>query len=147
MNITEVKIRQDQLIQQLVEIWQQSVRQTHLFLSDSEINNIKKYVPLALAQVEHLIIATDDYNTPVAFMGIQGKKLEMLFLSPDVIGTGLGKALINKAITEYSINEVTVNEQNTKAKGFYEHIGFTTYKRTPLDEQGNPYPILYMKLN
>lgn len=96
MNIIEPNIRQDKLIQQLVEIWQQSVRQTHLFLSDSEIDDIKKYVPLALAQVEHLIIATDDYNTPTAFMGIQGKKLEMRFLSPDVIGTGLGKALINK---------------------------------------------------
>ena len=52
MNIIEPNIRQDKLIQQLVEIWQQSVRQTHLFLSDSEIDDIKKYVPLALAQVE-----------------------------------------------------------------------------------------------
>lgn len=25
-------------------------------------------------------------------------------------------------------------------------MGFKTYKRTELDEQGNPYPILYMKL-
>jgi putative acetyltransferase len=41
MNIIELNIRQDKLIQQLVEIWQQSVRQTHLFLSDSEIDDIK----------------------------------------------------------------------------------------------------------
>ena len=25
-------------------------------------------------------------------------------------------------------------------------MGFRTYKRTELDEQGNPYPILYMKI-
>lgn len=25
-------------------------------------------------------------------------------------------------------------------------MGFKTYKRTELDEQGNPYPILYMRL-
>ncbi len=30
--------------------------------------------------------------------------------------------------------------------GFYEYMGFKTYKRTELDEQGNPYPILYMRL-
>lgn len=38
-----------------------------------------------------------------------------------------------------------VNEQNPLAKGFYEHLGFKTYKRTTYDEQGNPYPLLYMK--
>jgi putative acetyltransferase len=39
-----------------------------------------------------------------------------------------------------------VNEQNPQAKGFYEHMGFQVYKRTDTDEQGNPYPILYMRL-
>lgn len=41
---------------------------------------------------------------------------------------------------------VTVNEQNPQAVGFYEHLGFVTYQRTDHDEQGNPYPLLYMKL-
>ncbi|WP_418401612.1 hypothetical protein [Anaerotignum lactatifermentans] len=39
---------------------------------------------------------------------------------------------------------MTVNEQNPQAIGFYEHMGFSVYKRTDLDEQGNPYPLLYM---
>lgn len=43
--------------------------------------------------------------------------------------------------------EVAVNEQNPLARGFYEHMGFRPYKRTELDEQGNPYPLLYMKRN
>ena len=38
-----------------------------------------------------------------------------------------------------------MNEQNPQAKGFYEHMGFRVYKRTELDEQGNPYPLLYMR--
>jgi hypothetical protein len=36
-------------------------------------------------------------------------------------------------------------EQNPDAVGFYEHLGFATYKRTDLDEEGNPYPLLYMR--
>jgi len=44
------------------------------------------------------------------------------------------------------VNELTVNEQNPKEKGFYEYLGFKIYKKTELDEQGNHYPILYMKL-
>lgn len=46
-----------------------------------------------------------------------------------------------------SNQEVTVNEQNPQAVGFYEHLGFQTYKRTECDEEGNPYPLLYMKRN
>ena len=40
-----------------------------------------------------------------------------------------------------------LNEQNPQAIGFYEHEGFRVYKRTETDEQGNPYPLLYMKLD
>lgn len=43
-----------------------------------------------------------------------------------------------------SIN-LAVNEQNPSAKGFYEHMAFKIYKRQGVDEQGNPYPLLYMK--
>ena len=44
-----------------------------------------------------------------------------------------------------SNQEEPVNEQNPQAVGFYEHLGFQTYKRTECDEEGNPYPLLYMK--
>ena len=37
-------------------------------------------------------------------------------------------------------------EQNPNAIGFYKHMGFKIYKKTELDEQENPYPILYMRL-
>ncbi|ERK47335.1 hypothetical protein [Faecalitalea cylindroides] len=45
----------------------------------------------------------------------------------------------------FGINDLAVNEQNPLAKEFYEHMGFIVYKRTETDEQGNPYPLLYMK--
>lgn len=60
-------------------------------------------------------------------------------------GNGIGKQLICYAIEQESVNELAVNEQNPLAKGFYEHMGFTVERRSELDEQGNPYPILYIK--
>lgn len=68
-----------------------------------------------------------------------------LFLSPAERGKGIGKQLIQYGIRNYGIQEVTVNEQNPQAVGFYEHLGFKTYQRTECDEEGNPYPLLYMK--
>lgn len=113
--IIQVKERTITLINQLLEVWEDSVRATHLFLYGEEINNIKEYVPQALKVVSHLLIIENKNNETIAFMGIEGTKLEMLFVK-------------------------------NSEREFYEHMGFRTYKRSNLDEQGNPYPILYMKL-
>ena len=144
MNIYELKQRTN-ILSQLLEIWEDSVRATHHFLSDAEVNHIKKYVTQELTGVKHLIVAENEIGIPVAFMGTQDHRLEMLFISSKERGKGIGKQLLRYGIENYEIKEVTVNEQNPKAIGFYEHMGFTTYKRTDHDEEGNPYPLLYMK--
>lgn len=136
--------RTQKLIEQLLGVWESSVKTTHLFLSIVEIENIKQYVPKALKEVSQLIVLLDKDNTCSAFMGIENNKLEMLFVSADRRGQGLGTKLIQYAIEKYSISELAVNEQNPDAKRFYEHNGFKVQKRTPKDEQGNPYPLLYM---
>ena len=147
MRIVEIEKRTSILIKQLLKIWESSVRETHLFLSDNEIKRIADYVPLALNNINHLVIVEDDNYQPVAFMGIEKERLEMLFVAPHEMKKGLGKSLIQFGIKNYQLKELTVNEQNPQAKAFYEHLGFHVYKRTETDEQGNPYPLLYMKLD
>ena len=147
MRIVEITNRTQDLTERLLAVWESSVRATHLFLSDDEIQRIKEYVPQALSGVAHLVIAEDDAGRPVAFMGIADGTLEMLFISPQERGKGLGKRLIQYGIKNYSVQQLAVNEQNPQAKGFYEHMGFQVYKRTDFDEQGNPYPLLYMSLS
>lgn len=143
IKLYEVQDRKQSLLDALLGIWERSVRATHLFLSDAEVKSIRAYVPQALKSVEHLIVA--ETEQPIAFMGVQNGRLEMLFLAPEERGKGIGKRLLQYGIENYGIIELTVNEQNPQAVGFYEHMGFETYKRTALDEEGDPYPILYMK--
>lgn len=100
----------------------------------------------ALSDVAHLVIAESKSGEIAAFLGTEHKRLEMLFLAPEERGKEPGRQLLQYGIENYDINEVTVNEQNPKAVGFYEHMGFEIYKRTDFDEEGNPYPLLYMKL-
>lgn len=143
MKILKIKALDQEIENKLLVIWESSVRATHNFLSDPEINNIKKYVPHALRRVSHLIVAYDE-NEPVAFMGINDLKLEMLFVDANQRGNGIGKALITYGIHNLDINELAVNEQNPGALGF-EHMGFKAVERSEFDDQGNPYPILIMK--
>lgn len=145
MKLFEVENRTPELITQLLQVWETSVRATHLFLSDSEIEHIKIYVPQMLEEVPDLVIAETEEDHPVAFLGRADRSLEMLFVAPEMRGRGIGKQLISYGIEHYAIEVMTVNEQNPQAIGFYEHMGFRVCKRTKLDEQGNPYPLLYMR--
>ena len=72
------------LIQNLLTIWEESVRATHLFLSDAQIQQIKESVPQALGSVSHLIVAERERDVPIAFMGVDWK----CFFSPHQSGAG-----------------------------------------------------------
>ena len=146
MQIIEIENRNAPLLGKLLNIWEQSVRATHQFLSGPEIRRIAEYVPAALREVPVLAAAENAEGEPVAFMGIAGNKLEMLFVSPESRGKGVGKRLILHAINRCGIREVDVNEQNPSALAVYKHWGFEAYERTETDEQGNPFPIIKMRL-
>ena len=67
-------------------------------------------------------------------------EIERARRTPDVT-----ERLVEYAFARWAADEVTVNEQNPRAKGFYEHMGFAAVGRLPVDEQGKPYPVLRMK--
>ena len=99
-----VKDRASKLINELLEVWEDFVKKAHLFLSDKEIKHIKEYALQALAKVSHLIIIEDENNAPIAFMEIEDKKLEMLFIKNSKRGKSVGKHLLSYGIKNYKIN-------------------------------------------
>lgn len=140
-----MKLRSTDVIDRLVRIWRKSVTATHTFLTSDDMDQIEQFVPLALDSIPTLLVAEENEEL-LGFAGAEGSKLEMLFIDPNLRGKGIGKLFVQSLITNYQVTEVSVNEQNPLAKGFYEHMGFKVYRREPIDEQGNPFPILYMKL-
>ena len=146
MRIIELESRTPEKLDRLLEIWERSVRATHSFLSGGEVEAIKAYVPQAMGDIPHLVVAEDEGGDPAGFLGAGGRRLEMLFLLPEHIGTGLGKKLLQYGMERGGVRELTVNGENPRARSFYEHMGFHVWKRAETDEQGGPYPLLYMKL-
>ena len=128
MKIIEITERNSAWIEKLLDIWETSVKATHSFLSGGEIEAIKQYVPQALKEIPHLVVAEDETGEPVGFMGVADQMLEMLFVSAKERGKGIGKQLLEHGMDKYSVKKLAVNEQNPLAKGFYEHMGFAVYQ-------------------
>lgn len=141
----DYSLRNETLIDKLTIIWQKSVEATHLFLSPQDIKDILPQVVIGLKQIPILLVSFTDDDEPIGFAGIADNKLEMLFLSPDYFQQGIGYKMISTAIQDYQINYVDVNEQNPKALKFYLRQGFTIFKRSPLDSDNRPFPILHLK--
>lgn len=146
INYQAVSSRDEHLLQVLLNLWESSVRHTHLFLSEQNIAALRPLVLQALQEISHLLTCNGDHKQPLGFIGIHEHKIEMLFVSPCAMGQGIGKKLVAQAVQALDVHYVDVNEQNPQALGFYEHMGFQVFDRSPRDEQGNPFPILHMKL-
>ncbi|HNQ26787.1 MAG TPA: GNAT family N-acetyltransferase [Aquaticitalea sp.] len=136
----------DKYRQQVFDVWEKSVLATHSFLTTEDFYAIRKIVGTIDFNAFDVYCLTTETKV-IGFVGSADKKLEMLFLSPDYFGKGLGKRLLDFAVLELKADKVDVNEQNIKAVEFYKKYGFTVYKRTDKDEQGRNYPILKMALN
>ena len=132
------------LIKQLLSVWDASVHASHHFLTEKDIVRLTPQAEEAIKLIPELWVL-QNHLVPVGFMGIQGHKIEMLFLHPDYFRKGLGKMLVQRAFQELRVEYVDVNDQNPDAIKFYERMGFEVFKRNEYDSEGNHFPILEMK--
>lgn len=137
----------EKLKDELVEMWEASVRSTHHFLAEKDIRFFKPLVRDKYIPVVELYTIRNEQNRIAAFMGLSDELIEMFFVHPEEQGKGYGKQLIEFAIHNRQIFKVDVNEQNEKATSFYLNRGFDITGRDETDPSGNPFPILHLSLN
>jgi putative acetyltransferase len=130
----------------LLEIWEGSVRATHDFLAEADIQELKPLIFEQYFDAVDLRCAKNSQGEILGFCGVHDGNIEMLFISPDARGKGVGALLVAYVIKSQCATKVDVNEQNEQALGFYQHIGFSVTGRSPIDGQGKPYPLLHMAL-
>lgn len=130
----------------LIELWEASVRATHDFLTETHIATLRRQIQDIYMPQLSIWVAMDKADIALGFIGCHENRVEMLFVSPNSRGAGVGNALMLHAISQQGVNEVDVNEQNPQALGFYLHIGFEITGRSELDGEGNPFPLLHLRL-
>ena len=102
---------------ELLTVWEASVRSTHHFLAEKDIQFYKPLIREQYFLAVELYIIRNEKEEIAAFMG----------LSDELI-------------------KVDVNEQNGQACRFYQHMGFQVAGRDETDPTGKPFPILHLQL-
>lgn len=131
--------------QSLVSIWRSAVDATHDFLDPLDREEIDAQVQ-AFLPASSVWLAVNDMDEGIGFMGLTDGNVDSLFIDGANRGLGVGRRLIEFALTTGAELTTQCNEQNGQAVGFYRHLGFVTERRTPLDEYGRAYPLLHMRL-
>ncbi|MUG92988.1 GNAT family N-acetyltransferase [Scytonema sp. UIC 10036] len=131
----------------VLEVWEASVRATHLFLTEVDIQFFKPLVRDELPHVEELACVRDEEGQVVGFVGVVDDKVEMLFIHPLWRLRGIGRRLLDYAVKTLGATRVDVNEQNEQAVGFYLQMGFEVEGRSEFDSMSKPFPLLHMRLD
>ncbi|MBR9801004.1 acetyltransferase [bacterium] len=130
----------------LLDVWLRSVQATHTFVSQADITEMTPQVReyLGSSETDFWVVCVES-DRPMGFMGLGGSQIESLFLAPEFLRRGAGRRMIDHARTLHSELTVDVNEQNADAVAFYQAVGFVVERRSELDDQGRPYPLLHLR--
>lgn len=131
---------------EMLNVWENSVRATHDFISEEDIEFFKPIIIEQAFPAVQLRCIKSTSGSILGFVGVHDDKIEMLFILDEERGKGVGKLLLQYAIEQLGATKVDVNEQNPQAVGFYEHMRFKVVSRSPVDDMGKPFPILHMTL-
>lgn len=129
---------------QLVKVWRSAVDATHDFLAQAHRDAIESRLAADYLPCVSLVVA-ERHGRVIGFAGTADGKLEMLFVDAGHRGGGVGSKLLAHALAAAGVTAVDVNEQNEDAVGFYERSGFIVTGRSPVDDDGLPYPLLHMQ--
>jgi putative acetyltransferase len=130
----------------LLDIWLHSVRASHGFLSELDIQTLLPIVRDQVLPTLRMWVVCDADSIPIGFMGVGERSIEALFIAPEHFGRGAGTMLVELAKRQLIRPlHVDVNEQNPNAVGFYQAQGFEVIGRSSLDGDGRPFPLLHMR--
>lgn len=129
MKETRTMIRKYQIedTDAVVSVWRAASIFAHPFLTeaflDQEAQNLRNaYLPFAETWV------LEGGGDVIGFIALVDDEIAGLFLKPSFHGKGLGKAMVDHAVTLRGPLGVEVFQKNLNARQFYEHYGFVEFE-------------------
>ncbi len=138
-----IRKHKEQDLEQIINVWYQSSKFAHPFLSFSFFEKVKSdmtniYIPNS----ETWVYEID--NTIVGFISMLDNEIGGLFVLPNNHSKGIGTKLVDFIKKEHLDLEVEVFEKNLIGRAFYDKYGFQRIKKYNHKESGNK--VLRLKL-
>ena len=129
----------------VVEVWEASVRATHTFVTEADIEVIRPLVwdGLPVCPTCSACATRGSGGGIHRGGGYDGRDA----LCPSGLARpGHRAAVVELCGHDPRRDELDVNEQNPQALGFYLRMGFEVAGRSAVDSIGKPYPLLHMRV-
>ncbi len=110
--------RDEQTVARLIDIWESAVKNIHALPSEDDVARIRPEVRKALSGIEHLCGYYDESGVLQGFIGVAGRKIEMLFIDGRDGRQDIGRQLVSYAVAGFGARPVDVNEQDRQGGMF-----------------------------
>ena len=130
-------------LEELTNVWRDSVEATHHFLSLEAIDRLEPLV--RDKHIPSLRIHVAERNGCIlGYIGMDRDHVAMLYVADEARSKGVGSRLLEWAKDQTPRLTLDVNEQNPRAAVFYVKRGFRPVGRSENDAQGQPHPLLQL---
>lgn len=120
----------------VLSCWENASKVAHSFLPDEFLDEERYNIPNVF--LPHADTWVADINDTVAgFIALLGNEVGAIFVEPEYHGTGVGKALMDKAQEIHGDLEVEVFEKNAIGRRFYSRYGFKSLSQKIHEATGN----------
>lgn len=137
-----------QIAKDMLELWEESVKESYNFLEKSDFNAIKEMVYGELKSNETIIVASNKEDT-MGFISGKDDVLKLLFISPKYRFCGVGSKLLNYAlehyVKDYKYLYTNCFLDNTQGIGFFKKLGFKAINIENLPIKNKSYPIVNLR--
>ena len=143
MNIANMTIRAydpARDTQRLCAIWLEASRIAHPFIGEERLIEQRRLIEevyLPESKTETRVACLD--GTPAGFIALLGTFIGGLFVAPDQQGHGIGRLLVEDALSRRGALSLEVYTANEAAFGFYKALGFREVSRRDVDDEGYPF--------
>lgn len=128
----------------LTDLWERSARSSHAFMDDGEFVELKPHIRDLLLPSMDVWVAEWD-GEMLGFVGARDEHVELLYVSPEAQGKGIGPQLLAHIAEGEGPRSVEVYADNAVGLGFYLSQGFRETRRNPLDAAGRAFAIVHLE--
>jgi putative acetyltransferase len=126
---SEIRQYNNQDLDAVLLSWERATRLAHPFMTDNFIAQERKNVAeIYLPNTDTWVVEVNDSVS--GFIALMGNEVGAIFVQPECHGTGIGKALMDKAQELHGDLEVEVFKENAIGCRFYDRYGFVLLKES-----------------